>query len=301
MRHLILILLCSFLQKVSFAQRWLPPGTELTYSEVEFVGGFPKGYKPSPIYMVDTVTVKGKLCTYGAKTPAGPNTGFFQTYQEAGVVYWYRLTVDSFVVLYDFNKNIGDTWIIDGLAGGASSICSREVKVMDKKIVTINGFDLRSITIQFATGSNPFLNTVIEGIGGLNTPFPDLNPCMLVGHVDGEYGYAPLRCVNHPDIGFHDFKIATSCDYSVTSIVENSKTTEIGIAPNPFSNQITLSLKSEEAAEVFVYDILGRKMLNKSIAKGENNINTEDWVSGVYFYKLLKEDGNIYQGKIVKN
>lgn len=301
MRHLFFILLCSLLQKVSFAQRWLPPGTELTYSEVEFVGGFPKGFKPSSIYMVDTVTVKGKLCTYGAKTPAGPNTGFFQTYEEAGVIYWYRAALDSFTVLFDFNKNIGETWTIEGLVGGAASPCNREVKILDKKLMTINGFNLRAITVQFSTGSNPFYNTVVEGIGGLNTPYPDLNPCMLFAHVDGEYGYSDLRCINHPDIGFYDFKKAPSCDYSVTSIVENSKTNEVGIAPNPFLNQITLSLKSEESAEIFIYDIFGRIMLSKILLKGENFIRTENWAEGVYFYKLLKEDGEIYQGKIVKN
>jgi hypothetical protein len=261
----------------------------------------PVGLKPSPIYIVDTVTVKGKLCTYGSKTPAGANTGFLITYEDAGVVYWYREAIDTFTVLYDFNKNIGEGWSIEGLSGGDDSPCSRSVEIIDKKIVNINGYNLRSITIQFSTGSSPFINTAIEAMGGSNTPYPDFYPCLTVGHADELKGYRPLRCVNHPDIGFYDFKQASSCDYSVTSINDNSIPLDINITPNPFSSHFLITLKSEAAAEIFVYDVLGRIVINKTIPKGENALPTEDWAKGLYILKLVRGEGVIYQSKLVKN
>lgn len=302
MRYQILIVLFSLLINNSFAQRWLPPGTKLTYSEVEFSSvGMPIGLKPSPIYIVDTLNVKGKLCTYGSKIPGGANTGFLITYQDAGIVYWYRPGLDSFTVLFDFNKNIGDEWIIDGLYGGGSSPCSRTVKITDKKTVNINGYNLRSITIEFSTGSVLYASTVVESIGGLQTPYPDWYPCMMSGHVDDFTGYRSLRCINHPDIGFYDFKQAPSCDYSVTSINENAKPIDVIINPNPFVTQFTLSNNIEGNSEMYIYDILGRLVLNKTITKGVCTISSEDWSKGIYVLKLVSSEGMIYQCKLVKS
>ena len=230
----------------------------------------------------------------------GANTDFFITYEDAGVVYWYRPSLDSFTLFYDFNKNIGDEWTINGLYGGGSSPCSRSVKITDKKTVNINGYNLRAITIEFSTGSDIYASTVVEGIGGLQTPYPERYPCMMTGHVDDLSGYRPLRCINHPDIGFYDFKQAPSCNYSVTSISENSKPIDFITSPNPLENQLIISNKKDNA-EIYVYDIWGRIIIHKNLIKGENKFSTSEWAQGIYILKYASDETGLYQMKLIKS
>lgn len=306
---LFLIIIC-FSVLASHAQRWMPVGTVFTQSKIKMhpSGWYPIGLKPEIIEVIDTVRLNGKLCTYtdisGKILDTSSVNGSFITYQDSGVVYWYRPYLRDFTVLYDFNKNVGEGWMMDGLPEymGGPKYCSRPVIVTSKKIVTINGFDLIQITLQYEDAKMEIFGDVIEGIGALGEPFPFHAPC-FAGIVDDYSEYCGLRCVSHPDIGFHDFKIAPTCDYEPTSIKTYAKNNALKIAPNPSKGQFNIQLSNlfvDRPTIVNVLDLMGRIVLSKEVNfKNQQaliNLNVSD---GIYFVEMTDGNGETWRERIL--
>jgi hypothetical protein len=310
---LLLLLACLAVNKIK-AQRWLPAGTTLTQSKADFKGMMLVGSKPLPIYINGPVMVHGKLCSYGSYTMgASLDTTIyaplsFITYEDAGVVYWYRPVLEDFTVLFDFNKNVGDEWVIDGLYKGPfGEYCSRAVKIVSKKMVNINGFNLRSMRLSYSVAPFSYNNDVIEAIGGLETPFPDHAPC-IKGIVDDYSEFFGLRCMDHPDIGFYDFKIAPNCNHSATSVQESKKVEFIKISPNPSTGSITIKHPSLQGVarseakqtEATVYDLLGRVVHRQALSLSNNEATIRlNLPPATYILELQDNAGNAHRERIV--
>ncbi|HLG33421.1 MAG TPA: T9SS type A sorting domain-containing protein [Bacteroidia bacterium] len=69
--------------------------------------------------------------------------------------------------------------------------------------------------------------------------------------------------------------------------------------PNPFTDEINISLKRNELIEVTLFDITSRKILQKKFIKSVS-INTEQLAKGIYIYQVRNEKGIIKNGKIIK-
>ncbi len=74
---------------------------------------------------------------------------------------------------------------------------------------------------------------------------------------------------------------------------------EVQIYPNPFADQLNVYINTEEPAEILVYDISSRKLLQQSFV-GLTTLNTGQLASGLYLYEVRTEAGICKQGKIVK-
>ena len=78
--------------------------------------------------------------------------------------------------------------------------------------------------------------------------------------------------------------------------------TDLLISPNPFKDEINISLSDEKFTndnnEVELIDILGKTYLRQSILRGRNILITTDLPSGVYFLRTI-ENGKI-EGKLHK-
>jgi hypothetical protein len=70
--------------------------------------------------------------------------------------------------------------------------------------------------------------------------------------------------------------------------------------PNPFKNQITFSTSLEQQTSIVLYNSFGQ-MIKKKDFIGSISINTETLENGLYFYELLLQNGEIRNGKLVKN
>jgi len=79
-------------------------------------------------------------------------------------------------------------------------------------------------------------------------------------------------------------------EYSKTVSVGLIKSeNEISVYPNPFSNQITINKKFEtnESVKVELFDLLGRKLLNKNIGQYDNKLNLNEITQeGMYILKV---------------
>jgi hypothetical protein len=77
---------------------------------------------------------------------------------------------------------------------------------------------------------------------------------------------------------------------------------EISVYPNPFSSSLTINLNNiflTGNTHLYVYNMLGELIMNTPITQSQNNIETSNLHSGLYFYKLLNENKIIGSGKLI--
>ena len=83
----------------------------------------------------------------------------------------------------------------------------------------------------------------------------------------------------------------------VASTNEN-ETSAISIYPNPASEQVSFVL--DEAAEVSIFDMTGRKVITTNVAAGEAQLNVSELFDGVYFVNIRHANGSTAVSKFVK-
>ncbi|MCC6187044.1 MAG: T9SS type A sorting domain-containing protein [Chitinophagaceae bacterium] len=312
MKQIITLVFVLLLALQTQAQRWFPVGATFTFT---MKSGSTLGYLPDqPVLwtVTDSIVKKGKMCrTFSCVPEIKESRAVYaiNVYDSNSVVYWYRPHLDSFTVLYDFNKNVGEIWEIFGVKSYKYSTdtigCTLTASVLAKDTVFINGFPLRrmNIKIDYLSGAmfgGGFSGTVVEYIGHLERPRPDpYYACEAVSESDDFWG---LRCFDHPDIGFHDFKIVPYCDYVPSSIDEFNALQDLNISPNPATDFFDIKYQNtnKAAATLIVSNLMGQQVLAQKLNEGNQKINVSNWSAGVYFYQILQEGQVIAKGKLMK-
>lgn len=83
---------------------------------------------------------------------------------------------------------------------------------------------------------------------------------------------------------------------------EKQEKVPFAIYPNPANEQLNISYSVEEDEEIVleIYDVLGKKIMAKSLNSGHlHQINTSQLQHGVYIYRLFKSKEQINSGKLV--
>ena len=97
-----------------------------------------------------------------------------------------------------------------------------------------------------------------------------------------------------------------ACEVTAASDIQNKDKFRCIAFPNPFDNNVTLQINSSQQEELVleVLDLTGRITYQKkvSVIIGENTfeIETKNWASGVYTYRLYGKE-NVVTNKIMKN
>ena len=74
---------------------------------------------------------------------------------------------------------------------------------------------------------------------------------------------------------------------------------EILVAPNPFSDKITLQLEENEITTATIYDVTGKLLLETTVANTNNELDLSNLNSGIYFCQL-KSDKSQKTIKLIK-
>ena len=184
---LTLAILAAFaLGGVAQQGTFAPQGAEWYFNVSSFMGS-PTTYFHMEV-LGDTV-IQGHTCSIITRQYYGSNDNHQYVYEDNGVVYWYNLTIQDFTTLYDFNAEVGDTWICD------IDSCSFEIQVESVEEVTWEGHTYRVQLVLSETnewGIMPFQGLIIDGIGYSRGLFPDPMACSS-GIVCGPYPDY-LRC-----------------------------------------------------------------------------------------------------------
>lgn len=83
-----------------------------------------------------------------------------------------------------------------------------------------------------------------------------------------------------------------------TDETNNVNIDPLEISPNPFAEQ--LNFEVPENGNLVVSDLAGRILFQQKISEGSNQLNTENWMNGIYFVKFVGENAQRI-GKVIKN
>ena len=309
MKQIFTLVFVLFVTFQTQAQRWFPVGATFTFTQVFWE--YPYGEKPAEWKVVDTATIKNKVCqklmmTKGAGY-GGYTTDFVMyVYDSSNIVFWFRHELNRFTVLYDFNKAVGEAWTIEAIRGPMTmydTLCTLTARVKEKSIVTINGFPLRTMRIvidMFPGYRGGFNGEIIEYVGHQERPRPDpFYSCRSMSESGDFFG---LRCFNHPDIGFHDFKLVPYCDYVTSSIDEFNAAQDLNISPNPATDFFNIKYQNtnKAAATIIVSNLMGQQVCGQKLNEGNQKINASNWSAGVYFYQIIQDGQVIAKGKLLR-
>ena len=167
-----LILLAFALGGMAQQGSFAPQGAEWYFNVSSFMGS-PISYYHMEV-LGDTI-VQGHTCSIISPQYLGGNGTNQYVYEEDRKVYWYNQTLQAFTTLYDFNAEVGDSWICE------VDSCAYEVTVTE--ITSYSGWghvqDYRAQRVTYSGELGYYGNgTIIDGIGEISGLFPYPYACI---------------------------------------------------------------------------------------------------------------------------
>jgi hypothetical protein len=290
MKQLTFILTLLLFTTIVSGQTWAPTGAKWTFGV-----GF--AFSPSVEFREWTSTgdtlVSGHICKLikrNGSSVISDNSNQLITYEDSNRIYWYN--INQFTILYDFNKNTGETWTI------MNDTCEVIITVDSTSIETINGFPLKAQYISSSAGA--FNGKVLEHIGHVGQPNPDFNFHCYNIQPDVNY-YTGLRCYVDSIFGYHSFGIAPSCNYTTTGIDNLENPFGLHIFPNPSTNQIYIETNINNEYEFKIYSSLGQLVKKGIVKTNKTTIFIDEFNKGIYNLELNDNNKIITKRFIVGN
>jgi hypothetical protein len=76
----------------------------------------------------------------------------------------------------------------------------------------------------------------------------------------------------------------------------------VSIYPNPSKASINIELMDEAQTrkpELKLYDAMGAMVINKSLTNKTTTLNTNNFPSGIYLYKVIEDNKTVQSGKLI--
>jgi len=216
-------------------------------------------------------------------------------------VFFYDTTFNSFQILYDFNAQANDYWIIL-VKDENNNIDSLIITVDSVSQLQINNSNLKVLHVTYYKNTQfmqeTYYSKIIEKIGDINNMFNWQPHSVIV--CDDNYSNG-LRCYQDSEIGFYSTGIADSCNYTFvwTSIEQQEKGNLFSVQPNPTNGSIIVELANMSNMKIVINDNLGRVILQK-VFSNKTNIDLSEFQNGIYFLSLFKNNQRIGTQKIIK-
>ncbi len=312
MKNIIIAIILLLAVGETHAQKWFPQNVRWVYG-IEIVGANTFNLPIEIIHDKDTI-IEGKECRKFISRIKGSDGQWkdysLNSFGSFASCYMFNDTMshiqyvyykNRFQVLYNFNKQVGDTLFIPSFGEIRADFATDSgawVIVDSIGVDTIRGLPYRTMCYKELKRNDWFFGgKIIEGIG--NTfgfyPYPNNQP------------YAPfftgIRCYNGDTIEIKFNHIP--CDSVIsTSLDEYQKIkNNIGIHPNPFANNLTIDLSrlNQKASKITIINRIGQVVLNNEIINNDNIIDllTEYLDSGLYFC-IITIKNNSFTYKIIK-
>ena len=223
--------------------------------------------------------IQGHMCSIITRPFFGGNGDAQYVYEENRKVYWYNQTLQAFTTLYDFDAEVGESWICE------VDSCSFEIQVQSVEEETWEGHTYR-VQHVYAIGEdeyNSFFNTgegtIIEGIGEISGLFPYSGACTGAIYCGSSIEY--LRCyLVDGEMLYHDGSY--NCDqqsYCWDGTVAEAYAGGDGTAENPYqiATSEQLALLAYETNNGIGSDAYYELVANINLQRCEGG--TIQWVS----------------------
>ena len=101
------------------------------------------------------------------------------------------------------------------------------------------------------------------------------------------------------DVTSVDLNSRNGCVELTWGVDNNSSIKMIKVYPNPSAGKIIVSLVNGEEGQLEIYNINGQIILKKPLIKSQTAIDLTGEVPGIYFYRFINYNGNVFSGKVV--
>ncbi|MFH1004591.1 MAG: T9SS type A sorting domain-containing protein [Bacteroidota bacterium] len=299
------LLICSifFLARVSFAQKneFAPIGAKWWYS-VNIWGPPVGGIGCIKIEVLRDTIIKGKVCRILGSCfleKNSPNDYNYTTllYDSSGVVFWYMPAIDSFVTLYNFNANKGDTWFIKIITSYCNATVTIKVDSVNYKI--INNQTLKVLYLRNINTDKYWLSgATAERIGNIRWLFP-----ILSGRCGFDESNYLFRCYEDTALGL--YKVDSTLELNYTWNTPCDTTWWYTGIKKPFNNNPVISVYPTLCDEYLtiqlndfnlyypitykIYNLLGQMVHEGKINNYEQKINVKTLNNNMYFINILFE------------
>ena len=281
------------------AQTFAPAGAKWQYTYSEYLADGYIEYRYTHDSIINGQLTQALLRTeYMYKWPGVLDTissGFEYVYSDSNKVYNYRY--GKFYVLYDFNAQPGDWWIISGFDPLMGCDSTGKVKVDSIDFVITNSDTLKRMYLSPKDSSHwAFTGPVIEKVGCTSYMFPIV--IYFCGAVYEAY-YGPLRCYQDDAFGVYDAGVVDSCNHiDVLSIEDNPPDVlNVSIFPNPTSGQINLNT-TKRIEKIELYNCVGDLIRQ---FESDNSVYVGNMRNGLYILILTSVDGSMIVKKLIIN
>jgi len=221
------------------------------------------------------------------------------TYTSGDTVFYFEK--NKFFVLFNFNANIGEEWVISDktMTGVQGYDTLSRVKVLDTTSVNINGVLKKAILLQTIDGSLLGIDGwVVENIGPIGSQylFPTgRNSDSTVVCFEQHY----LKCYQDSLIGLYN-PSGIDCEYLLNHVGIDEKSEQLfTVYPNPTPDIFNIKFSKNGEYKITLYDQNGKIISVKNLSNAEGKINLSGLPNGVYVLKIENDNRNMFT-KIIK-
>jgi len=301
MKHTLILLILVGISLQNFAQDFAPIGTEWHWDErFAFSGNidFIK-FQSEKDTLINDVLCKKIIKRHKIFCNDRPDVEYLFTRNDT--VFFLDTIFNGFQILYDFNAQTNDSWIIL-LKDETNDIDSLTITVDSTDFQQINDSILKVLYVTYYKNdeSRPqiYNSKIIERIGDIQYMFNWFPFSEIV--CDANYSNG-LRCYQDSVIGLYSTGIANSCDYTYiwTGIEQCNNEDLISIYPNPTTEKVTIEISKKANLELRITDFLGKTHLQNDFSESIN-IDLSDFKKGIYLISVYENRKFIGSKKILK-
>lgn len=289
------ILCLLFAYCTASSQTWAPDGAVWHYT-LSYFGSQDLNYNTMTV-QGDTV-INGITCSRLLRLHETCNTRPAKEYmyQNGSQVYYWDASSAAFLLLYDFGKQVGETYqITTRRFATVPPYDTITLRVDSLYSIVLNG-QTRQVQIVEEVSAPPppgipLQDEVIEGIGSTWQMFPWDNAICDFQYDDG------LRCYQDSTIGQFNFGLTPICEAILLSTEEARPALQLSLFPNPAHEQIKWDGLDGFEFTVSIRDSHG-KLVRQDLTD-RNSLSIKGLANGVYFMEVQDSHKAIHRGKFL--
>jgi len=154
------------------------------------------------------------------------------------------------------------------------------------------------LTYQWRRGTTNLVNG--GNISGAQSPILTINPVFAMDTA-GNYNVVISGPCSQDIVSNNAILWVCYCP-EPTALREEKAVGTVNVYPNPFSNTLNVIVDKEsiiQTCEIIIYSISGTEVLRSTVTKELTVIDTNEFISGAYFYRIVIGDKVIQSGKLI--
>lgn len=300
MKTLLVTSLIIFAGLRLIAQDFAPIGAKWYYDEVFAFSG---DIDYIMFHSEKDTLINGEICrkiTKRHKDDCNDRPSIEYLFTRNDTVFFLDTIFDGFQILYDFNAQISDSWIIK-VKDEEQDIDTVKITVDSISYQEINQMNLKSLHVTYYKFDEnmplTYQSIIVERIGDIRYMINWYPWSLIVCDLNYSSG---LRCYEDNEVGLYSTGTADSCDYSYKWIGLNDNAVfNYSIYPNPTSGLINIEVNSFKNIKIEITNLMGQSLLQTEFQK-RTQLDITKIRKGIYLMNVYQDETKIRTEKIIK-